>query len=108
MLEEEGICDIRIARECFDAFQIAAVVWDKARAKVFAEYVVHKVFSGYDNPPTIAFKHFAQQPVDSPLYGKEFGYSDDNYPERNWRTGSGIRTDGRVEGKGLGRHLNTR
>lgn len=37
LLNEESICDIRISRACFNAFQIAAVVGDKARAKVFAE-----------------------------------------------------------------------
>jgi len=81
LLGEEGICDIRIARACFNAFQIAAVVGDKARAKVFAEkaYVVRKVLSGDDNPTTIAFKHFAQQPVDYPLYGKRFSCWDDSW-----------------------------
>ncbi|RDW64625.1 hypothetical protein BP6252_10276 [Coleophoma cylindrospora] len=81
LLEEEGICDIRIARACFNAFQIAAVVGDKARAKVFAEraYVARKVLSGDDNPTTIAFKHFAQRPVDHPLYGERFSCWDDSW-----------------------------
>jgi hypothetical protein len=81
LLEEEGICDIRIARACFTAFQIAAVVGDKARAKVFAEraYVARKMLSGDDNPTTITFKHFAQHPVDYPLYGKMFSCWDDSW-----------------------------
>ncbi|KAH6708894.1 hypothetical protein BKA61DRAFT_659660 [Leptodontidium sp. MPI-SDFR-AT-0119] len=80
LLEEEGICDIRIARACFNAFQIAAVVGDKARAKVFAEraYAARKVLAGNDNPMTIAFKHFAQQPVDYPQYGERFNCWDDS------------------------------
>ena len=84
LLEEEGICDIRIARACFTAFQIAAVVGDKARAKVFAEraYVARKMLSGDDNPTTITFKHFAQQPVDYPLYGKRFSCWDDSWEAR--------------------------
>lgn len=81
LLEEEGICDIRIARACFNAFQIAAVVGDKARAKVFAEraYAARKVLAGDDNPTTIAFKHFAQQPVDYPLYSKRFNCWDGSW-----------------------------
>ncbi|RDW68634.1 hypothetical protein BP5796_09291 [Coleophoma crateriformis] len=81
LLEEEGVCDIRLARACFNAFQIAATVGDKARAKVFAEkaYVARKVLSGDDNPRTIAFKHFAQQPVDYPLYGKRYSCWDDSW-----------------------------
>lgn len=61
LLAEEGICDIRIAWTCLNAFQIAVVVGDKARAKVFAEraYAARKVLAGDDNPSTIAFKHFA-------------------------------------------------
>lgn len=81
LLEEEGICDIRIARACFNAFQVAAVVGDKAPAKVFAEraYATRKVLGGDDNPTTIAFKCFAQQPVDYPLYGKRFTCWDDSW-----------------------------
>ena len=81
LLEEEGICDIRISRACFTAFQIAAVVGDKARAKVFAEraYVARKLLSGDDNPMTTTFKHYAQHPVDYPLYGKRFSCWDDSW-----------------------------
>lgn len=81
LLEEEGICDIRIARACFDAFQIAVVVGDKARAKVFAErvYAARKVLAGDDNPTTIMFKHLAKQPVDYHLYGKRMKCYDDSW-----------------------------
>jgi hypothetical protein len=81
LLEEEGICDIRISRACFNAFQIAAIVGDKARAKVFAEraYAARKVLAGDDNPMTIEFKHLAKQPVDYHLFGKRFHCYDDNW-----------------------------
>jgi len=63
------------------AFQIAAVVGDKARAKVFAEraYAARKVLAGDDHPTTIAFKHFAQQPVDYPRYGERYNCWDDSW-----------------------------
>jgi hypothetical protein len=81
LLEEEGICDIRISRACFNAFQIAAIVGDKARAKVFAEraYAARKVLAGDDNPMTIEFKHLTKQPVDYHLFGKRFHCYDDNW-----------------------------
>jgi hypothetical protein len=81
LLEEEGICDIRFTRACFNAFQIAAVVGDKARAKVFAEraYAARKVFAGDDSPMTIEFKHLAKQPVNYHLFGKRFHCYDDNW-----------------------------
>jgi len=81
LLEEEGICDIRVARAYFTAFQIAAVVGDKARAKVFAEraYAVWKVLAGDDNPTTIMFKHLAKQPVDYHLYGRRYNCYDDSW-----------------------------
>lgn len=81
LLEEEGICDIRVARACFNALQIAAVVGDKARAKVFAEraYAARKVLAGDDNPTTIEFKHLAKQPVDYHLYGKRMKCYDDSW-----------------------------
>ncbi|KAI9766958.1 MAG: hypothetical protein M1839_004666 [Geoglossum umbratile] len=81
LLEEEGICDIRIARACFNAFQIAAVAGDKARAKVFAEraYAARKVLAGDDNPKTIEFKHLAKQPVDYHLYGESMACYDDSW-----------------------------
>ncbi|KAE9367180.1 SET domain-containing protein [Stipitochalara longipes BDJ] len=81
LLEEEGICDIRVARACFNAFQIAAVVGDKARAKVFAEraYAARKVLAGDDNPTTIEFKHLARRPVDYHLYGTRIKCYDDSW-----------------------------
>lgn len=81
LLEEEGICDMRFARACFTAFQIAAMVGDKARAKVFAEraYAARKVFSGDDNPTTIEFKHFSKKPVDYHLYGERMKCYDDSW-----------------------------
>jgi hypothetical protein len=81
LLEEEGIYDFRVTRACFNAFQIAAMVGDKARAKVFAEkaYAARKVLAGDDNPTTIQFKHFAQQPVDYSLYGRSFSCWDDSW-----------------------------
>ena len=81
LLEEEGICDLRFVRACFNAFQIAAVVGDKARAQVFAEraYAARKVLAGNDNPMTIAFKHLAKQPVDYDLFGERFHCYDDNW-----------------------------
>jgi len=81
LLEEEGICNIRFSRACFNAFQIAAVVGDKARAKVFAEraYAARKVLAGDDSPMTIEFKHLAKQPVDYHLFGKRFHCYDDNW-----------------------------
>jgi hypothetical protein len=39
LCEEEGIWDARIPRAYFDAFQIAIVSGDEARAKVFAERI---------------------------------------------------------------------
>ncbi|CZR67380.1 uncharacterized protein PAC_17279 [Phialocephala subalpina] len=87
LLEEEGICDIRLVRACFNAFQIAVVVGDKARAQVFAEraYAARKVLSGGDHPMTIAFKHLAKQPVDYDLYGKRMKCYDDSW-EAPWGT----------------------
>jgi hypothetical protein len=81
LLGEEGICDIRISRACFNAFQIAAMVGDKARAKVFAEraYAARKVLAGDDNPTTIKFKHLAKRPVDYHLYGKRMKCYDDSW-----------------------------
>jgi hypothetical protein len=81
LLEEEGICDIRLARACFNAFQIAAVVRDKARAKIFAEraYAARKVLAGDDDLTTIEFKHLAKRPVDYHLYGERFNCWDDRW-----------------------------
>jgi hypothetical protein len=81
LLEEEGICDIRLARACFNAFQIAVVVGDKARAKIFAEraYITPKLLAGDDHPVTIAFKHLTRQPVDYELYGKRMRCYDDSW-----------------------------
>jgi hypothetical protein len=85
LLELQGICDISIARACFNAFQIAAMVGDKARAKVFAEraYAARKVLVGDDNPTTIEFKHLAKRPVDYHLYGKRMKCYDDSW-EAPW------------------------
>lgn len=81
LLEVEGIYNISIARACFNAFQIAAMVGDKARAKVFAErvYTARKVLAGDDNPTTIEFKYLAEQPVDYHLYGKKMKCYDDSW-----------------------------
>lgn len=81
LLEEEGICDIRIVRAYFNAFQIAAVVGDKARAKVFAEraYSARKVLTGDDHPRTLGFKHLARKPVDYHLYGARIKCYDDSW-----------------------------
>lgn len=81
LLEEEGIWDIRTSRACFDAFQIAAVVGDKARAKVFAQraHAARSVFAGDDNPMTIVLKHLAERPVDYDLYGKSMICYDDSW-----------------------------
>jgi len=81
LLEEEGIWDMRISRACFNAFQIAVVVGDKARAKVFAErtYTARRVLSGNDNPATIMFKRLAERPVEHPLYGKGMKSYDDSW-----------------------------
>jgi hypothetical protein len=79
--EVEGICDIRIAQAYFTAFQIAAVLGDKARANVFAEraYAARRMFSGDDNPTTIEFKHLARQPVNHPMYGMTASCYNDNW-----------------------------
>jgi hypothetical protein len=71
-LLKEGICDIKIARTWFNAFQIAAMVGGKGRAKAFAEraYAARKVLAGDDNPTTIEFKHLANHLVDYCLYDK--------------------------------------
>lgn len=90
LLEGEDICDIRITRACFNAFQITVVVGDKAPAKVFAEraYAACKVLAGDNNLTMIEFKHLAQQPVDYHLYGKKMKCYDDI-----WKApGGGIRT----------------
>lgn len=81
LLREESICDIRMARACFNAFQISAVVGDKARAKVFAEraYAARKMLAGDDNPTTIEFKHLAKRPVDYHLYGERMKCYDDSW-----------------------------
>lgn len=81
LLEVQGICDISIVRACFSTFQIAAMVGDKARAKVFAEraYAARKVLAGDDNPTTIEFKHLAERPVDYHLYGKRMKCYDDSW-----------------------------
>src|SRR6187402_3281477 len=95
LLEEEGICDIRISRARFNAFQIAAVVGDKARAKVFVKraYAARKVLAGDDNPTAIELKNLAKQTVDYHLYGKGIdaititGRLPRGYADRNLRTG---------------------
>ncbi|KAF7546917.1 hypothetical protein G7Z17_g8094 [Cylindrodendrum hubeiense] len=81
LLEEEGIRDMRLSNACFMAFQIAAIIGDKSRAKVFAEkaYSARKLLSGDDNPVTIAFKRFADRPVDHPLYGARMQCYDSNW-----------------------------
>lgn len=81
LLEEEGICDLRFSRAWLNAFQIAAIVGDKARAKVFAEraYATRKALSGDDNPTTVEFKFLAKQPVNYHLYGKRVRCYDNNW-----------------------------
>jgi hypothetical protein len=62
-------------------FQIATIVEDKARAKVFAEraYTTRKVLAGDDNLTTIEFKHLARRPVDYHLYSKRMKCYDDSW-----------------------------
>ncbi|KAI9764032.1 MAG: hypothetical protein M1840_008908 [Geoglossum simile] len=81
LLEEEGICDIRIARACFNACQIAIVVGDKARASVFAErgYAARRLLTGDDNPTTVMFKRLAKRPAEHDLYGKNMKCYDDSW-----------------------------
>jgi hypothetical protein len=81
LLEKEGIRDIRLPKACFIAFQIAVVVGDKARAKVFAEraYAARKLLSGEDNLTTITFQQLAERPVEHPLYSAGMRCYDDSW-----------------------------
>ena len=86
---------------CFNAFQIAAVIEDKARAKVFAKraYAARKVLAGNDNLTTVAFKlsnlWTALCMVRGSIAGTIARRLLRGYVESNLKTGSGIQIDGR-------------
>ncbi|KAI5464358.1 hypothetical protein BGZ63DRAFT_401314 [Mariannaea sp. PMI_226] len=81
LLEEEGVNDTRLPNAYYIAFQITAIVGDKARAKIFAEraYALRTLLTGDDNPLTIKFKQYAGKPVEFPFYGEGIECHVDNW-----------------------------
>ncbi|KAH7329720.1 hypothetical protein B0I35DRAFT_48727 [Stachybotrys elegans] len=70
LLEEEGIWDAGVPRAYYDAFQIAVMDGDEARAKIFAEraYAARVVIEGDDSPTAARLRKLAERPSQHPLY----------------------------------------
>ena len=71
LLTSEGITDARLPRMYYDAFQMAIVHGDQARAKVFARrsYEARLWCEGEDSPGTISIKALVATPATHPSFG---------------------------------------
>jgi hypothetical protein len=67
----EAITDARVARVCYDAFQICVMHSDQARASVFARmaYKTRVYLEGQDSPDTQQIKSFMANPANYISYG---------------------------------------
>jgi hypothetical protein len=71
LYRSEAITDARMARVCYDAFQICVTHGDQARASVFARmaYETRLYLEGQDSPDTQKMKSFMANPADHMSYG---------------------------------------
>ena len=67
----EAITDARVARVCYDAFQICVTHGDQARASVFARmaYETRVYLEGQDSPDTQKMKTFMTNSADHMICG---------------------------------------
>ncbi|KAL8365076.1 hypothetical protein RB595_004069 [Gaeumannomyces hyphopodioides] len=82
--EEEGLHDASVPRAYYDAFQIAVVNGDRARAKVFGERAAatRAIVEGDDSPTVRRMKDLVGDPTRHPSYGHSSRWqtSTDNTP----------------------------
>ncbi|KAL8356723.1 hypothetical protein RB601_001843 [Gaeumannomyces tritici] len=71
LFEEEGLQDASVSRAYYDAFQIAVVHGDRARARVFGERAAatRAIVEGDDSPTVRRMKDQARDPTRHPTYG---------------------------------------
>jgi hypothetical protein len=71
LLDNEGIADASVPRAYFDAFQIAVMHGDLARASIFAERAasIRTVMEGEDSPTVHKMKRYAENPSEQSGYG---------------------------------------
>lgn len=71
LLTSEGITDARLPRMYYDAFQMAIIHGDQARAKVFAQrsYEARLWCEGEDSPGTISIKALVAMPANHGSFG---------------------------------------
>lgn len=74
---EEGICDMRVEGVYHDAFLIAIVNGDEARAKVFAEraYTQRVILEGEDSPEVEILRRAIADPASHPIYGRSLQWA---------------------------------
>ena len=71
LYRSKAITDARVARVCYDAFQICVTHGDQARASVFARmaYETRLYVEGHDRPDTQKMKSFMADPANHMSYG---------------------------------------
>jgi hypothetical protein len=83
LYEEEGVKDLRIPRLYYDAFQICAIHFDKARAKLFAErsWEARVLCQGEESEDAEAMKELMKNPTTFENFGTTKKWKEEKVPE---------------------------